>query len=65
MTPATPALSDRLDDDRAELVSCQRAVLEPIVRAIEATSVRDSGLDATPLAYEGKALALGLLPQVA
>jgi PadR family transcriptional regulator AphA len=54
------ALLDRAGDDPAELLSRQREVLEPIVRAIEATSVEDGGFDAILLAWR-KANALAAL----
>jgi PadR family transcriptional regulator AphA len=54
------ALLDRADDDPADLLSRQREVLEPIVRAIEATSVQDGGFHATLLAWR-KANALATL----
>jgi DNA-binding PadR family transcriptional regulator len=54
------ALLDRAGDDPADLLSRQRETLEPIVRAIEATSVRDGGFDATLLAWR-KANALAAL----
>jgi len=54
------ALLDRADDDPAGLLSQQREVLEPIVRAIEATSAQVGGFDATLLAWR-KANALAAL----
>jgi len=45
------ALLDRAGEDPANLLSRQRKVLEPIVRAIEATSVQDGGFDAILLAW--------------
>jgi DNA-binding PadR family transcriptional regulator len=54
------ALLDRAGDDPADLLNRQREVLEPIVRAIEATSVEGGGFDATLLAWR-KATALAAL----
>lgn len=54
------ALLDRAGDDPAELLSRQREVLEPIVRAIEATSAEDGGFEAILLAWR-KANALAAL----
>jgi len=54
------ALLDRAGDDPAGLLSQQREVLEPIVRAIEATSAQVGGFDATLLAWR-KANALAAL----
>jgi DNA-binding PadR family transcriptional regulator len=54
------ALLDRAGDDPAGLLRRQREVLEPIVRAIEASSVHDGGFDATLLAWR-KANALAAL----
>lgn len=54
------ALIDRAGDDPARLLSRQRAVLEPIVRAIEASKVDGGGFDATLLAWR-KANALAAL----
>lgn len=45
------ALLDRVGDDPGDLLSRQREVLEPIVRAIEATSVQGGGFDAILLAW--------------
>jgi DNA-binding PadR family transcriptional regulator len=45
------ALLDRAGDDPADLLSRQREVLEPIVRAIEATSIAGGGFDETLLAW--------------
>jgi PadR family transcriptional regulator AphA len=53
------ALFDRAGDDPAGLLRRQREVLEPIARAIEASSVR-GGFDATLLAWR-KATALAAL----
>lgn len=54
------ALLDRTGGDSADLLKRQRMVLEPIVRAIETTSVREGGFDATLLAWR-KANALAAL----
>lgn len=54
------ALIDRAGDDPAGLLRRQRAVLEPIVRAIEASKVDGGGFDATLLAWR-KANALATL----
>lgn len=54
------ALLDRADDDSAELLSRQREVIEPIVRAIEATSAPGGGFDAILLAWR-KANAMAAL----
>lgn len=45
------ALLDLIGGDPADLLTRQRAVLEPIVRAIEATSARQGGFDTTLLAW--------------
>ena len=45
------ALLDLIGGDPAELLTRQRAVLEPVVRAIEAASARQGGFDATLLAW--------------
>jgi DNA-binding PadR family transcriptional regulator len=54
------ALLDRAGEDPADLLRRQREVLEPIVRAIEASTVDDGGFDATLLAWR-KANALAAL----
>lgn len=45
------ALLDRAGEDSAELLQAQRAVLEPIVAAIESRRTRSAGFDATLLAW--------------
>ena len=45
------ALLDRAGDDPADLLEAQRAVLEPIVAAIEARHAASAGFDATLLAW--------------
>ena len=45
------ALLDRAGDDPASLLRAQRAVLEPIVVAIESRRARSAGFDATLLAW--------------
>ena len=45
------ALLDRVGDDPADLLSGQRAVLEPIVEAIEAQHAESGGFEATLLAW--------------
>jgi DNA-binding PadR family transcriptional regulator len=45
------ALLDRASDDPADLLSGQRAVLEPIVEAIEAQHAESGGFEATLLAW--------------
>jgi DNA-binding PadR family transcriptional regulator len=45
------ALLDRAGEDPADLLRAQRAVLEPIVEAIEARRARSTGFDATLLAW--------------
>jgi len=45
------ALLDRADGNPAPLLAAQRAVLEPIVEAIEARRARSTGFDATLLAW--------------
>jgi DNA-binding PadR family transcriptional regulator len=45
------ALLDRAGDDPARLLRAQRAVLEPIVVAIESRRARSAGFDATLLAW--------------
>src|SRR5215469_322410 len=45
------ALLDRAGEDPADLLTRQREVLEPIVRAIEASSAHHEGFDATLLAW--------------
>ena len=45
------ALLDRAGDDPADLLRSQRAVLEPIARAIEAQRAECGGFDATLLAW--------------
>jgi len=54
------ALLDRAGENPAELLSRQREVLEPIVRAIEAASAQDGGFDVILLAWR-KANALAAL----
>lgn len=54
------ALLDRAGDDPSGLLHRQREVLEPIVRAIDASTVDDGGFDATLLAWR-KANALAAL----
>ena len=45
------ALLDRADEDPSDLLRAQRAVLEPIAEAIEASQARSVGFDATLLAW--------------
>ncbi len=45
------ALLDRVGDDPADLLSGQRAVLEPIAEAIEAQRAESGGFEATLLAW--------------
>jgi DNA-binding PadR family transcriptional regulator len=45
------ALLDRAGEDPADLLRAQRAVLEPIAEAIEASHARSTGFDATLLAW--------------
>ena len=45
------ALLDRAGDDPADLLSSQRAVLEPIAEAFEAQRAQSGGFDATLLAW--------------
>jgi len=45
------ALLDRAGEDPADLLRAQRAVLEPIARAIEASHGSSTGFDATLLAW--------------
>lgn len=54
------ALIDRAGDDPAGLLHRQRAVLEPIVRAMEAKTVNGGGFEATLLAWR-KATAIAAL----
>jgi DNA-binding PadR family transcriptional regulator len=61
------ALLDRDGDDPADLLRRQREILEPIVRAIEASSAHHEGFDATLLVWrKSNALAaLDFLDRVA
>jgi PadR family transcriptional regulator AphA len=45
------ALLDRANEDPSDLLRAQRAVLEPIAAAIEASQARSAGFDATLLAW--------------
>ena len=45
------ALLDRANEDPSDLLRAQRAVLEPIAAAIEASLARSAGFDATLLAW--------------
>jgi len=54
------ALLDRVGDDPADLLGSQRAVLEPIARAIETQRAECGGFDATLLAWR-RATALAAL----